>query len=68
MWRRWVRKGKDAKEVAALENGGKTETWKAKEEMDAEPGGGSEDYAGQKVGCREEWGSVVREAKVHPGL
>jgi hypothetical protein len=22
----------------------------------------------EKVGCREEWGSVVREAKAHPGL
>jgi hypothetical protein len=22
----------------------------------------------EKVGCREEWGSIVREAKAHPGL
>jgi hypothetical protein len=26
-----------------------TETWKAKEEMAAEPGGGSEDHAGRKM-------------------
>jgi hypothetical protein len=22
----------------------------------------------EKAGCREEWGSVVREGKAHPGL
>jgi hypothetical protein len=42
-------RGGDAKEVAAWENRGKTETWKAKEEMAAESGGGSEDHAGQKM-------------------
>jgi hypothetical protein len=48
----------------------KTETWKAKEQMAAEPGGGSEDHAGRKMmgegGVQRRMGERSEGGQAHP--